>query len=63
MGMYRMGKNKADSVVDSTGRSHAHPNVYVVGSAVFVTGSCANPTLTLSALMLRTARALASQFL
>ena len=62
MGTCRMGKSKADSVVDSEGRSHVHPNVYLVGSSVFVTASCVNPTLTLAALTLRTARALAGQF-
>ncbi len=62
MGTCRMGRSKADSVVDSEGRSHVHPNVYLVGSSVFVTASCVNPTLTIAALTLRAAQALARQF-
>jgi choline dehydrogenase-like flavoprotein len=58
MGTCRMGKNKDDSVVDSYGRSHAHPNLWVVGSSVFVTGSCVNPTVTLAGLTIRTAKEL-----
>lgn len=62
MGTCRMGMSKLDSVVDSNGKSHSHPNLYVVGSSVFVTGSCVNPTLTLAALTLRSARAMAKEF-
>jgi len=52
MGTCRMGRDKHDSVVDRNGRSHNHPNLYVVGSSVFPTGSVSNPTLTLAALTL-----------
>lgn len=55
MGTCRMGSSASNSVVDSYGRSHAHPNLYLVGSSVFVTGSSVNPTLMLAALALRTA--------
>ncbi len=54
MGTCRMGSNPAKSVVDSFGKSHDHPNLYIVGSSVFTTGATANPTLTLAALTLRT---------
>lgn len=55
MGTYRMGENPRTSVVDSFQRSHDHNNLYLVGSGTFPTGGTANPTLTLSALALRTA--------
>jgi choline dehydrogenase-like flavoprotein len=55
MGTYRMGDNPKASVVDSFQRSHDHNNLYLVGSGTFPTGGTANPTLTLSALALRTA--------
>jgi choline dehydrogenase-like flavoprotein len=55
MGTYRMGDNPKTSVVDSFQRSHDHNNLYLVGSGTFPTGGTANPTLTLSALAMRTA--------
>jgi choline dehydrogenase-like flavoprotein len=55
MGTYRMGEEPKTSVVDSFQRSHDHKNLYLVGSGTFPTGGTANPTLTLSALALRTA--------
>jgi choline dehydrogenase-like flavoprotein len=55
MGTYRMGDNPKTSVVDSFQRSHDHQTLYLVGSGTFPTGGTANPTLTLSALALRTA--------
>jgi choline dehydrogenase-like flavoprotein len=55
MGTYRMGENPKTSVVDSFQRSHDHSNLFLVGSGTFPTGGTANPTLTLSALALRTA--------
>ncbi|MFE7191380.1 GMC family oxidoreductase [Kitasatospora sp. NPDC057595] len=60
MGTMRMGTDKSTSVVDANGRSHDHPGVWVVGSSVFPTAGTANPTLTLAALTLRTADALAN---
>ena len=59
MGTCRMGISSSNSVVDPFGQSHAHPNLYVVGSSVFVTGSSVNPTLLLAALALRTAESIA----
>ena len=55
MGTYRMGDNPKTSVVDSFQRSHDHRNLYLVGSGTFPTGGTANPTLTLTALALRSA--------
>jgi glucose dehydrogenase len=60
MGTYRMGDDPKTSVVDSSQRSHDHNNLYVVGSGTFPTGGTANPTLTLSALAIRTAERIAS---
>ena len=59
MGTYRMGDDPKTSVVDSIQRSHDHRNLYLVGSGTFPTGGTANPTLTLSALALRTADSIA----
>jgi choline dehydrogenase-like flavoprotein len=55
MGTYRMGKDPTTSVVNDMQCSHDHPNLYLVGSGTFPTVGTANPTLTLSALALRTA--------
>ncbi|MEU0404589.1 GMC oxidoreductase [Streptomyces sp. NPDC006197] len=60
VGTMRMGTDRSTSVVDANGPSHAHPNLWIVGNAVFPTGSTANPTLTCAALSLRTADALAA---
>jgi choline dehydrogenase-like flavoprotein len=59
MGTMRMGSAASNSIVDAEGRTHEHSNVYVVGSSVFVTGSTVNPTVTLAALTIRTADAIA----
>jgi choline dehydrogenase-like flavoprotein len=53
MGTGRMGNDPKDSVVDRDLRSHDHPNLFILGSAVFPTGATANPTLTIAALSLR----------
>jgi choline dehydrogenase-like flavoprotein len=58
MGTCRMGDDPSSSVVDSSGRSHDHPNLFLVGSSVFPTAGTANPTLTALALTLRTCRTL-----
>jgi choline dehydrogenase-like flavoprotein len=55
MGTYRMGTDPKSSVVDVTGRSHDHRNLFLVGSGVFPSSATANPTLTLAALALKTA--------
>jgi hypothetical protein len=50
MGTTRMGKEGEGRAVDAQCRSVDHPNLYVVGSSVFVTGAAANPTITIAAL-------------
>lgn len=55
MGTCRMGDDPRTSVVDRDLRVHGCDNLYVAGSAPFVTGSVSNPTLTLVALTLRLA--------
>jgi len=49
-----MGDDPKTSVVNSWLQSHDHPNLYLVGSGTFPSVGTANPTLTLSALALRT---------
>jgi glucose dehydrogenase len=55
MGTCRMGTDARSSVVDADLRAHDHPNLFLVGSAVFPTGGVSNPTLTIAALALRAA--------
>jgi choline dehydrogenase-like flavoprotein len=62
MGTYRMGTDPKTSVVDSFQRSHDHANLYLVGSGTFPTVGTANPTITLSALALRTAESIVKDF-
>ena len=59
LGTARMGTDPARSVVDSFGRAHDAPNLFVADGSLFVTGASANPTATISALALRVARNLA----
>ena len=51
----------AKSVVDPYGRSHDHPNLWVVGAPTLVSGGCNNGTLTFCALSLRAAASLAQE--
>ena len=51
----RMGTDPASSVCDSFGRTHDHPNLFVVGAPTLPTGGCTNGTLTFVALTLRSA--------
>ena len=55
MGTCRMGDDPRTSVVDRNLKVHGVDNLYVAGSAPFVTGSVSNPTLTIVALSLRMA--------
>jgi choline dehydrogenase-like flavoprotein len=55
MGTCRMGDDPRTSVIDRNLCVHGCDNLYVAGSAAFVTGSVSNPTLTLVALSLRLA--------
>lgn len=58
IGTLRMGDDRKTSVVDTNGRSHDHPNLYITGSGLFPTTGTANPTLTIAALAIRTASAI-----
>ena len=58
----RMGSDPAASVTDSWGRTHDHENLFVVGAPTCVSSSCANGTLTFSALALRSAAELGRAF-
>ncbi len=55
IGTARMGNDPKSAVVDRDLRSHDHPNLFILGSAVFPTSATANPTLTIAALSLRAA--------
>src|SRR5215471_13947570 len=61
MGTTRMGKEGELRAVDAQCRSVDHPNLYIVGSSVFVTGAIANPTMTIAAFSLRAADAIKSE--
>jgi glucose dehydrogenase len=52
-GTCRMGSDRETSVVDGSLRAHDLDNLYIVGSANFVTLSLVNPTLSIAALALR----------
>jgi choline dehydrogenase-like flavoprotein len=56
MGTARMGDDPRQSVADRFGRLHEVPNVHLADASVFVSSSGFNPTLTLMALALRSAR-------
>jgi gluconate 2-dehydrogenase alpha chain len=58
----RMGVDPAESVVDPSLRVHDCDNLYVMGGAVFPTGSSINPTLTIHALTWRAAEELAASW-
>ena len=53
----RPGWATTRTVVDRNQCSHNHPNLFIVGSSVFLTSATANPTLTIAALSLRAAGA------
>jgi len=55
MGTCRMGENPKTSVVDPDLRVHGTQNLYVAGSASFVTGGATHPTITIVALSHRLA--------
>jgi choline dehydrogenase-like flavoprotein len=53
-----MGSDPANSVVDGQGRTHDHPNLFIAGPSVMTMPGMVNPTLTASALALRSADAI-----
>lgn len=59
LGTARMGDDPGTSVVDRFGRAHDVPNLFVVDGSVFVTSGGMNPTATIAALALRTAKHIA----
>lgn len=61
-GTHLMGSDSRQSVVDSNQRSWDHSNLYLAGSGSFPSMGTSNPTLTLTALALRTADHLIAQF-
>lgn len=61
MGTCRMSADPAQGVVGPDLVAHGVPNLMVVGSAVFTTGACVNPSLTIAALALRAAAAIAGR--
>jgi choline dehydrogenase-like flavoprotein len=59
-GTARMGHDSATSVVNAFGRSHDHPNLWIADASVFPsTGGGEAPSLTIEALAMRTADAVA----
>ncbi len=54
-GTARMGVDPRASVVDSFGRSHDHPNLFICDASVLPSSAAVNPALTIAALSLRTA--------
>jgi len=62
-GTCRMGITQRDSVVDSFGKMHDIPNLFVAGGSTFVGSAAVNPTLTMVALAIRTANYLMEQIL
>ena len=61
-GTCRMGDDPVSSVVDRNGRSHRWRNLWIADASVFPSsGGGESPSLTISALAIRTARALAAR--
>ncbi len=61
MGTSRMSARPEDGVVDSWGRAHDVPNLFISDGSVFTTSAAANPTLTIVALAIRQAEYIADQ--
>ena len=60
-GTVRMGKDKRTSVLNSYCQAHEVNNLFVVGGSAFTTYNEKNPTLTIMALAVRTARFIADE--
>ncbi|WP_422047853.1 GMC oxidoreductase [Shimia sp.] len=58
-GTARMGSDPKQSVVDSFGRSHDHPNLFITDASILPTSAAVNPALTIAALALRAGRHIA----
>jgi choline dehydrogenase-like flavoprotein len=61
-GTCRMGTNPKTSVVNSWGRTHDIPNLFIADGSVFVTGAAVNPALTISALSTRMVKGMIDAF-
>jgi choline dehydrogenase-like flavoprotein len=61
MGTCRMSERPEDGVVNSHGKAHDIPNLFVSDGSVFTSGAAANPTLTIVALAIRQAEYLAGE--
>lgn len=61
IGATRMGSDPRHAVADSYGRTHDHANLFLLGSSLFPAAGTSNPTLTIAALALRSARAMLKQ--
>lgn len=61
LGTARMGTDPHRSVVDPYGRAHDVPNLFIADASVFVTGGGVNPTSSIVALALRSARHLLAE--
>ena len=59
LGTCRMSERPEDGVVDTFGRAHDVPNLFISDGSQFTTGAAANPTLTIVALAIRQAEHLA----
>ena len=57
-----MGDDPEESIVNADTRAHVVRNLWIASSSVFPTGGAANPTLTIAALVLRTAEQLDAEF-
>jgi choline dehydrogenase-like flavoprotein len=55
-GTARMGKDPATSVVDPFGKAHDLDNLWIADASVLPTSAAVNPSLTIAALSMRTAR-------
>lgn len=61
MGGAIMGADGATSVVDGDCRAHDHPNLFLPGGAAMPSGGAGNSTLTMAALAIKAADAIAAQ--
>jgi choline dehydrogenase-like flavoprotein len=61
LGGCRMGANPKTSVLNAYNQSHDIKNLFVVDGSAFVSGGSQNPTLTISALAIRSAEYMAEQ--
>ncbi|MEX2128374.1 MAG: GMC family oxidoreductase [Xanthobacteraceae bacterium] len=61
MGTLRMGRDPKTSVCDVECRAHDHPNLFIASGGPFLSAGTVGPTLTIAALAVRLAEAIAKQ--